>query len=770
MQRISAALLAFLCGLFLPVSSALADGLSVSATAVAASVGAKATVQVRNASGTVKVESGDKSIATATYGNSTVTITGVKTGQTKVKVSDRRTSVSIAVTVNGTATPPPPPSSTLPWRVLASNDLGMHCADLDYQIFSILPPFNVVHAQVVQTGTSSTKPRLLSGADADVYYRATSSSVDPAGAGSINTTSNLSPSGVKSNFWQPTALPDGKAGTLGGLAYRSLYPGAVLDLFAPIPVETGLPVPDPVALPSLAPAQQRMPSPGNVPQKFTRYDTDVPFFVNFPFGAKVLAANWFSADGIPILPVDDAGRTNPYPLMRVQAVAKGADAKTPANVKASLDIVLPVASEADCRNCHNGVDGTAAVFASVTKYKNGTPWVVAQEATAPGPDKANNASKINILRLHDAKWGAMYTSSATGAATPCNGGTESSCLDKRRAIQCSQCHYSPALDLAQAGPIDEPAVGVDGRQQTRHISMSRAMHFTHGQYDKLFPAMPLPKSAGRTLTAQTEILEQTCYQCHPGKQTKCLRGAMGQGGVVCQDCHGDMKQVGNDFTAGLPMGAGLDLGKRVPWAMEPKCQSCHVGDAKSVTTMNRSDHIVAPDGIRNLLAFTKSSAATAVVKIIDAPGSRFAEDQKLYRLSKGHGGVFCQGCHGGTHAEWPNPNPAANDNIAASQLQGHSGTLIECTTCHAAGSLGLTLKGPHGMHPVNDPNWTARHKEVAENNRDSCRTCHGLKGQGTVLARVAATRTLRRDDDGNGTVTLQKGTMVRCDTCHENKL
>jgi len=456
--------------------------------------------------------------------------------------------------------------------------------------------------------------------------------------------------------------------------------------------------------------------------------------------------------------------------MRVQAVGKGADATKAANVKASLDIVLPVASEADCRNCHNGVDGRAAVFASVTKYQNGTPWVIAQEATAPGPDKANNAAKINILRLHDAKWGAKYTSSANGAATPCNGGTESSCLESRRAIQCSQCHYSPALDLAQVGPIDEPAVGVDGRQQTRHISMSRAMHFNHGQYDTLFPAMPLPKSPGRTLAVQTEILDQTCYQCHPGKQTKCLRGAMGAGGVVCQDCHGDMKQVGNDFTAGFPAGTGADLGKRVPWAVEPKCQSCHVGDAKSVTAMNRTDHIVASDGIRNLLAFTKSSAATAAVKIIDAPGSRFAENQKLYRLSKGHGGVFCQGCHGGTHAEWPNPNPVANDNIAASQLQGHSGTLIECTTCHAAGSLGLTLNGPHGMHPVNDPTWTARHSDLAETNLDSCRTCHGLKGQGTVLSRVAATRTLRRSDDGTATVTLAKGTAVRCDTCHENKL
>jgi hypothetical protein len=186
--------------------------------------------------------------------------------------------------------------------------------------------------------------------------------------------------------------------------------------------------------------------------------------------------------------------------------------------------------------------------------------------------------------------------------------------------------------------------------------------------------------------------------------------------------------------------------------------------------MNRTDYIVANDGIRNLLAYTKSSAAAASVSLIDAPSSRFAENQKLYRLSKGHGGVLCQGCHGGTHAEWPNPNPAANDNVAASQLQGHAGTLIECTVCHAAGSLGLTLNGPHGMHPVNDTNWNLKHNDVAENNKDACRTCHGMKGEGTVLARVAATRTLRADDDGTRTITLQAGTAVRCNHCHENKL
>ena len=47
------------------------------------------------------------------------------------------------------------------------------------------------------------------------------------------------------------------------------------------------------------------------------------------------------------------------------------------------------------------------------------------------------------------------------------------------------------------------------------------------------------------------VLEQACYQCHPGKTTKCLRGAMFNGGMLCNDCHGNMQQVGNDFSLGV---------------------------------------------------------------------------------------------------------------------------------------------------------------------------------------------------------------------------
>jgi len=41
-------------------------------------------------------------------------------------------------------------AKTAPWRLLAWNDLGMHCTDgTDFSVFAILPPYNNVHAQLV---------------------------------------------------------------------------------------------------------------------------------------------------------------------------------------------------------------------------------------------------------------------------------------------------------------------------------------------------------------------------------------------------------------------------------------------------------------------------------------------------------------------------------------------------------------------------------------------------------------------------------------------
>jgi len=67
------------------------------------------------------------------------------------------------------------------------NDLGMHCMDADYSVMAILPPYNTIHAQLVDSaGNLVTVPGGIT-----VTYEAVA---DPAG--SINTSSV-----GKTNFW-----------------------------------------------------------------------------------------------------------------------------------------------------------------------------------------------------------------------------------------------------------------------------------------------------------------------------------------------------------------------------------------------------------------------------------------------------------------------------------------------------------------------------------------------------------------------------------------
>jgi hypothetical protein len=200
---------------------------------------------------------------------------------------------------------------------------------------------------------------------------------------------------------------------------------------------------------------------------------------------------------------------------------------------------------------------------------------------------------------------------------------------------------------------------------------------------------------------------------------------------------------------------------RRPWIDEPRCESCHTGDALS--------HLGAD--IRMSQAW---DGDIDIATPRTASNKRFAENTNtLYRNSLGHGDVACEGCHGSTHAIWPNALPSANDNLAANQLQGHAGTITECSTCHT--SLPLTLDGPHGMHNVNSPGWNQEHEEFYERNPNACRACHGQNLEGTVLSQTAADRDFLRDDEGDddhsdskgGSIHLSKGTPVSCDLCHE---
>jgi hypothetical protein len=770
-------------------AAAYDDGTSQDVTTGASWSDDSAAASISNGLLTAGTVSADQTvIISASYTADGITVTASKS----VTILDGsgppppNTSQSINSTSRNRATLPAGPVAEQPfvnldgYKVFGVNDLGMHCGDLDHRVASILPPFNVLHTLVVRQGSGSTEPEILTPSDCEVVYSAASNPDDPA-------LQNPPMEPVfKTNFWDPNPARTGSS--LAFDAYDPFYPPSVLSLF-PLEPDMGLPVPDLALLYPLSGAsqlvadQQNMPGVAapyadNAPQVVKRFDTDLPFFVDFPFGYQLSEMNWFAADGIPMAPVDDFGRKNSFPLVRVQARSVGAG-----DILGSVDTVLPVSAEADCFRCHastqDGGGGQAAcipgVDANCTEEgspRSGTAFPVAlaadDTADVPLSVKREWAADNNIIRLHDAKHGTNLQ-----AATP---------------VTCQTCHYTPALDLAHLGPVGPDDPDANGKEQRIHRSNSRVMHAFHAQFTDLFVDDMPPPDDSRRLDPATgrpvansfvkDKLNQSCYQCHPGRQTQCLRGAMFNGGLVCQDCHGGMQQVGDDFSRDFsvsrPFPDGADLTKRVPWATMPACQSCHTGDAMNNLGQTDANVVKAGDGIRLLQAYRTNDTADATP--IVASNKRFAENDAngnrvLYRFSKGHSGLFCEACHGSTHAEWPvqpeSGNYIANDNMAAIQLQGHAGKIIECTTCHT-GSLPNTLGGPHGLHPVGATGFAnGGHENLAKQNRDACRACHGINGEGTVLSKTAAARTLSNE---GRQVNLAEGQMVSCNLCHGNPL
>ncbi len=518
------------------------------------------------------------------------------------------------------------------WTLVGWNNLGMHCMDSDYTVFSILPPYNTVQAHLMDA--SGRLVRIPSGVT--VTYEALA---DPTG--SINSTS-----ANKTTFW---------------LQLFNLF-GATL------PVDTGL-------------AGSRMPGAANQPQPM-RFDASV---------------NAFVAEGIPITPYDDAGQKNPYPMMHLVARAAGG------NILATTDIVLPVSDEMDCRACH--ASGSAAA---------GQPldgWIYDAD-----PERDY---RLNILRLHDEKnGGSADFRAALDAAGYDSSGLYPTAVDRNKAVLCARCHSSNALPGTGIGTI---------------LPLTRAMHAFH--------AHVLDPTNGQTLDASAN--RSACYRCHPGGETRCLRGAMGTAvaadgsfEIQCQNCHGTMNRVGSSGRQG--------------WLDEPNCQNCHTG-----TALNNSGQI----------RFTSAFGASGLPRV--PTDTTFATNPNtpaagtsLYRFSSGHGGLQCSACHHSTHAEYPSSH--RNDNIQALQLQNHVGTISECPTCHNV-QPNTVNGGPHGMHPIGQA-WANSHEEAVERGGSTaCQRCHGRDYGGTVLSRSLGNRTVSTKF---GAKQFWRGSQIGCYTCH----
>jgi hypothetical protein len=262
--------------------------------------------------------------------------------------------------------------------------------------------------------------------------------------------------------------------------------------------------------------------------------------------------------------------------------------------------------------------------------------------------------------------------------------------------------------------------------------MTSAMHTLHS-------TAKLPD--GRTLN---QVMDRaSCYTCHPGAATRCLRGAMGkaigedgEAMISCQDCHGSMSEVGDPARTG--------------WLDEPHCQSCHTGDALQNAGAIRFGNVFDSPGHQR----TTSNQRFATEP--NAPQAPFS----LYRFSSGHGEMECSACHGSPHAIWPTNE--RNDNLQSQAAQGHIGTINECSTCHT-NLEDNELIGPHGMHPTG-ASWVDKHGDIAEHQgTTSCQACHGIDSRGTVLSRAHDDRSLSSQF---GQLSLFRGYEVGCYDCH----
>ncbi len=529
---------------------------------------------------------------------------------------------------DATANPTNPDQTSGKYVLTAWNDLGMHCMDgNDYSVFSVLPPYNNLHAQVKdKNGDLVTSGIILT------YESALGSD------NKWNTTSTETSNGMtKTNFWD-----------------------YVIDLF-------GVNLSEDVGL------------TGN-PMAST---TPVAMTFN-------TAHQWWEAEGIPMTPYNDDGSKNYYPLVKVKA--KDASG----NLLVEVETVLPVSDEMDCKRCHSSNSGEAA--------KPNIGWVndIDQEKDY----------KYNILRLHDQQHPNAISDHVSELAnkgfTYNSEGLEST-AKSGTPVLCVACHKSNAL----------PGVGIELKPFTQ------AIHGKHKEIIDPLTNLKLGDSTNRT----------SCYACHPGAQTECLRGAMGDAKnsdgssqMQCQSCHGSMEAVGNDNREG--------------WFDQPNCQACH------------------HDGIQE-----KSAIDPVTHTLRESVDTRFATNpntpftgKSLYRFSKGHGDLQCEACHGSTHAIYPAHEA---DNRVSMAIQGHTGTIAECSACHTSVPRTVT-GGPHGLHPIGQ-SWVRDHQNEAERHPAQCKTCHGSDYRGSMLSKTFTDRSFSTEW---GQKTFAKGHQVSCYDCH----
>ena len=390
------------------------------------------------------------------------------------------------------------------------------------------------------------------------------------------------------------------------------------------------------------------------------------------------ARNWFTAAGVPILPIDDAGRKNAYPMMRLVA-RNGSGA-----MLASTDIVLPVSDELNCRACH------ASGSQAVARPNGGWVWNC-------DPEKDY---KLNVLHKHDDRHlGSGTYSNALRQAGYDNTGLFVSATRNHKPVLCTACHASN----------ESPGSGVEGMRP-----LTLVIHAKHSYVAD--PKRGLPLSFFND--------SSVCLQCHSGPETRYLRGshrkvvnADGALSIQCQNCHGNLLAVGRTGRQG--------------WLDQPNCQSCHTGNA-----MQNNGQL------RYTTAFDSAGRVRLPVNRTFATESNTpAAGLNLFSHSKGHGGLQCAACHGPAHGEWPSLESNENVQSQRLQgNRGTLARCTACHTTTPTTVTGGP-HGMHSVSQSWVENHHDLIGDPDQGSTLQCRNCHGSNYRGTALSLAGADNT-----------------------------
>jgi hypothetical protein len=363
------------------------------------------------------------------------------------------------------------------------------------------------------------------------------------------------------------------------------------------------------------------------------------------------------------------------------------------------------------RDSMGNVLATASIVLSVSDEitcskchaSNSDPYAKPRAGWENDPDPAKDV-KLNILKKHDDRFRVIYYLAYLKHMGYTYLPSLYTTAKSGTPVLCATCHSTNAL-----GTLGFPGVR----------SMTSAMHTLHGPQINL--------DDGNTLDNETDP-QKSCYLCHPGNQTKCQRGAMNK--RTCQECHGNLSLVGQQNRRGW-----LDL---------PACQMCHTNSLRYTTTFDSPGH-------------WRDSTDPTFATNKDKP----VQGAQLYRYSSGHGKLYCSGCHGSPHAEFPTLQP--NDNLYSQNLQGHVGKIAECNVCHTNLPVDVN-NGPHSLHTVGQSWVDSHHDYIGKVGLAECAYCHGSDFRGSFLSKTSMARDFQTED--YGPKHYNSGDVVGCYDCH----